>query len=451
MTIKSHLLLPKLAYKSSKLEGCHVQEAGSCLKKFKKSIILLAVVFSLFRLGLLFFSNPALEMNVDEERSFQIAENRVAGKGYVYFDTFVNQYVPTAFHSSTPVFIYEFLIRSNVSKRDWVIFINFLTAVVLGFSILYFHKLANFFLDENYSLAATILYCIFPTSIYYVGSLFYYDNIAVGLIVICTFILVKSLKRRISSFDMTIFVTSALVSISLRNQTLPIFGLMLLFYTAVLIIWNKKTQYIPLVLVTVLAMAAVNIPGLLKNYEMFGAYIINNQTGYELLQGHNPHAKGGWNSDWRKPGDPLFVYAHENIPNLDKLNEYEENRARRELAFRFIRENPLSELKLGLKKLALYFFPFNFDTKIVYNPINFLVYSSFVIMLLIKFYKFNFTGDDLLILAPVAGSILLTLVFFMGTRWRYYAESSMVIYTVVFIKSVIDFFRIRGKVLVPEQ
>lgn len=389
-------------------------------------------------------------MNVDEERSFQIAENQVAGKGYVFFDTFVNQYVPTAFHPSTPVFIYEFLIRNNISKRDWVIFFNFLTAIVLGFSILYFYKLARFFLDENYSVAATILYCIFPTSIYYVGSLFYYENIAVCLIVICSYILVKSLQQTISFLEMTIFVISAIVSISFRNQTIAVLGMMLLFYTAINL-WNKRTRYIPLVLVTVVAMIAVNIPNLLKNYEMFGAYILSNQTGYELLQGHNPHAKGGWNSDWRTPGDPLFVFAHENIPNLDMLNEYEESTARKDLALKFIRENPLAEVKLAFKKLALYFLPFNFDTRMVYNPINLLVYFSFIIILSVKFYKLNFTGNDLLILAPVAGSILLTLVFFMGTRWRYYAESSMVIYTAVLIKSAIDSFRNRGNVSVPSN
>ena len=56
------------------------------------------------------------------------------------------------------------------------------------------------------------------------------------------------------------------------------------------------------------------------------------------------------------------------------------------------------------------------------------IHFFFLVGVSLKFVRRSFTQFDAILLAPVLASLVLTLVFFMGARWRYYAEPFMVIY-----------------------
>jgi hypothetical protein len=47
------------------------------------------------------------------------------------------------------------------------------------------------------------------------------------------------------------------------------------------------------------------------------------------------------------------------------------------------------------------------------------------------------TIEKTIILIPILGSIALTLVFFMGARWRYYAEPFMIIFAFMAFQQIL--------------
>ena len=187
---------------------------------------------------------------------------------------------------------------------------------------------------------------------------------------------------------------------------------------------------------------ASHFPSLQKNKQLFGSYILSTQTGYEILQGHNPYAKGSWMGNWLLPSSELYQYSHQNIPDLDSLNQYEEGLARKKVAFNWIKENPLDEIKLSFRKLLLFFLPRNFEFlpfNQLPNPINFIFYVGFLACVMMSFFYKNRFWDieKTIILIPILGAIALTLVFFMGARWRYYAEPFMIIFAFMFLKHML--------------
>src|SRR4030095_3685658 len=112
----------------------------------KKKLLSLTFLAVIARVILLFVVNYDLKMNTDEETIYQIAVNHQNGHGYAYYHDVKKVYIPTAFHSSFPIFTYEFLLENGISKEAWVIFIYALSVITFGFSIFYFYKLALYFL-----------------------------------------------------------------------------------------------------------------------------------------------------------------------------------------------------------------------------------------------------------------------------------------------------------------
>ena len=197
---------------------------------------------------------------------------------------------------------------------------------------------------------------------------------------------------------------------------------------------DRYFNYTHLTLISVFSLILFIIshyPILKKNEQIFGVKILSTQFGFELLQGFNPTAKGSWMANWYKRDSPLYQYAKQNIKNLEALNEYEESLARRDLAIKWIVNNPKNAIKLLLRKLAIYFIPENYALlpfSKTYNPINAIVYLfffAFVVLLLLN--KISFSYNNLIILLPILGSIIISLVFFVGYRWRIYAEPFMVL------------------------
>ena len=135
--------------------------------------------------------------------------------------------------------------------------------------------------------------------------------------------------------------------------------------------------------------------------------------------------------NWTDSSNQLYKYSHSQIKNINELNELEESKARKQLGIKWIKENPIGEIKLIFRKIAIYFLPNNFE--VLYgcnflNPINLIVHVLFLCFILVKLYNRTITINELLILSPIAASIILSIVFFVGYRWRYYAEPFMIIF-----------------------
>src|ERR1044072_3765215 len=65
--------------------------------------------------------NPELKFNPDDQRNYEIAQNYLSGKGYGIYDEMVHRYRLSAFHTSSTVFLYQFLIEKHVPQKSIVI------------------------------------------------------------------------------------------------------------------------------------------------------------------------------------------------------------------------------------------------------------------------------------------------------------------------------------------
>jgi hypothetical protein len=399
-------------------------------------LYVVAVFFGIVRATLLFYNNPNLVMNFDEESNFRVAMSNHIGKGYTYNNYPSKVRKKTAFHSSFPIFTYEFLIKQKIKKKQWVVFCNLASSILLSISIVVFFKLCKYIFIPQIAFYTTLLYCIFPSILYYIGTLFWYEQIFLSVLVFIVYYLFKLIAvGKLNPLNWLILSICAVVSSLFRLHTLPII-LLLFFCTAMfLALKHQIKNTLILILLSVIVLLS-HVPSLQKNHALFGSYIISTQFGYEVLQGHNPHARGSWMGDFLKPDNILYKYAHENINSLDSLNEYDEGKARLKLSISWMSENPLNDLRLEMRKLVLFFAPFNFEFlpfHHFFNPINLIVYVGFLIFILLLVSKKIKTESwqTLILLIPIFCSIVLTLLFFMGARWRYYAEPFMIIFAVL--------------------
>jgi hypothetical protein len=135
-----------------------------------------------------------------------------------------------------------------------------------------------------------------------------------------------------------------------------------------------------------------------------------------------------WVGSWRNPNNQLYQYSHSQINNINELNELEESKARRQVAINWIIENPIDEIKLIFKKIVIYLLPKNYNRPSSLHPINLIVHVLFFCYIFMKLYNRTFKLNDLIIFSPIVASIILSIVFFVGYRWRYYAEPFIIIF-----------------------
>ena len=175
----------------------------------------------------------------------------------------------------------------------------------------------------------------------------------------------------------------------------------------------------------------LHIPALRKNASMFGEPVLSTQAGFVLMQGHNDLARGSWRGKWRDPQDPYARYSSAVIPELAQLDELQESKARQRFAIEWVRTHPLQELELVARKLAIYFLPRNYEGR--YNPINAIVHGLFLVGLMSFVARPSRIRQKVWVLSPVIASLSLSLIFYVGYRWRYYAEPFLILFGIMWL------------------
>lgn len=393
----------------------------------------MAVLFAVVRFVLLLANNPGCHLNNDETGAWAVAERYCAGLGYTMADEVTGRVRETAWYNSFTVMLYVKLQEAGIPRSAWVLFINALTAVLHGCAIPAFHRLARAVLPGGRALLALWVFALYPSVLYYIGGLFLYENITLSVLLLVLADMLRNLDgERLPRWRLLLWIATVPCVLMLRPLSLGIF-LAVFTVFAWLCAYKRDFRAALLPFSVLVLYALAHIPVLNKNERVFGERVVGTQAGFELLQGHNPAARGSWRGDWKVPGDPLYDFAHANIPGLDTLNELQESEARGDLAKRWMRENPGAEAGLALRKLAVYALPQNYEIlpgNRWHNPVNALVHLISFLMMAVLLMKRSLRAADFLLLAPVAASLFITLLFFMGARWRYYAEPFLVIYAV---------------------
>ncbi|MFH1479378.1 MAG: hypothetical protein ABIG92_06390 [Candidatus Omnitrophota bacterium] len=366
-----------------------------------KPITFLIIVLVLFRIIFISIINPNLSWPYDENRSYEIASNYNKGLDYTY------EGKKTSLQNTFLVYLYIWIQRIGISKKAWSLFVYAISLFVYAVSLICFYRMLS-----RFRFLGTLLYGIYPSLMFYIGTTILYENITTPLMVIIMYCLVKSEK---------LFIVPILILISYFFKYYFIF-----VYFGVLSVYFFITKRKIIPIISIALMLLITIPVLKKNHDMFGAYMLSTQSGLELLQGHNPLARGSFHGAFKNPNNVFYGYIRKEIPDFDDLNEYEQSIAMEDLAKDWIRKNPLAELRLIIRKLIIYFLPKNFDflpSHVQWNPINLIVHLGFLISL-IRFKK------DWLILTPVICSILMCVMLAVCYRLRYFAEPFMILYMI---------------------
>lgn len=314
--------------------------------------------------------------------------------------------------------------------------------IVFLLSVVYFFKLVQLFFD-NLTLVrlATILYIIYPSNFLFIhGLLDILENIAVPLLVIGVYKLIVLLSQREKmSFRGALGVAFLFLFASLiRPHVLMIIFAVILIYTLYWLLCRKRHQLSSVGLKVLGVMLAVtllgHVPIVVKNYQDFGKIFLSNQSGLELFQGHNEFARGSWQmAIWKthsKELKPMF----DSEPKLASYDEKQEMDFYQKQAINWVKANPAKELVLIARKTAIYFLPYNFNNLRV-NVITLLTHLGlfgFVLFSLWKRWRNQNLVAYLIVLAPILGSYILSILFFVGYRWRFYAEPFMLILAICF-------------------
>lgn len=401
----------------------------------------LAVGLVGLRLALLWHNNPGLEWNWDEVRNARIAENWLQGRGYVSFDAGRQQLRPDAFHASFPVWGYAAWFKLGLPRHYFTAAVYLLTALGGVLTGWYARRTLRWYgLPPRPATAGALLLALYPSVLWYVGAWFWYENLCLPVLIWATYQLLRLLGGRPLPLAKAALLAAAVVlSCLLRGYLLAVYGglfavLLGRSYWLGPAAWRRAA---PVAALTLALTLAAHVPVLLKNHRLFGAYVLSTQPGFELLQGHNGVSQGRFMFDWDEPGRPFGHWVQQQLPQLPALNQYQESQARARLAARWIARHPGAELRLLGHKLLAFFSPENFvanDFHTRYHPVTAVVHLAFLLSLLatlVRWRGLRFRPDDALLLLPAAVVLLLSLVFFVGYRWRLFAEPAFVLFPLI--------------------
>lgn len=402
----------------------------------KNIIIILAVL--LLKIAIILGYNNSLSLNFDEKETYTIAENIIEGKGQVIYHEACQCYLPTARRGSFNIALYQFLIENGIALNTWIFCYYCCYLSLFLVSVFCFYKICIYYGSEKYlSQIATIIYILYPSSLVYIGSSFYYENIAVSSLVIFFYYFVVNNKL---NFGLPIVFIFSVFSVLARPHCLLIF-----FSLAVIIaLYNFKISTWKSISLLVFCLTFYFSTEMYKkrNFKYIGKNITSTQTGYALLQGHNPYARGSWmNYDFNTINHPISQYLLKKEPEIFSLNEFEQDSIITKLSIEWAKSNIIKEVEITARKTAIFFLPQNFesqDSSRWYNPINLIIHLLYFCFILYVIYKRKFTYKFLLLLVPVFIILGFSILFFVGYRWRYYSEPFMIIGATYFVYYIIN-------------
>ena len=404
-----------------------------------------------------FYSNP------DDGEMAQVARNVLIGKGFVTDISFdrpkfrTDTEWQTAFRPKLNVLVhvaglkiylllhpdYNITADKNIPAPYFEALAKTIFAVknlLFIISLFYFFRLAGLFLSKNRALMATILYCVYPSIILYVGMINIFECLIMPclVIIISTHLYNRRKNKPFSFFEILFFALAIPVICFLKMQvSLIMIFLYLVMLADVILEPTRIKQYLLAYMPANIIIALFAFYTINSNYQATGRAIISNQSALNLFHGNNPFAKGSWNpivwKQYAKEIDPILE------KNKDKLSsdEFTETQFYKTWALEWIKTHPKQELLLCLRKFIIYFLPNNSNCWKI-NPITLFVHICFF-----GFICFFFIGkfrniEFLYILAPVTAILAVNLIFFVEYRWRYLADPFMVLAAFVFIDFVLN-------------
>ncbi len=379
------------------------------------------------------YAKRSIRMNDDEEQNYAIAVNFLKGNNYSIFDHEKQKYRYTAQQHSFQLFIYKYFIDKEINFDYFIFIYIFINLILFFLSIIFFYKLSLIFLNEYFSKISTLIYCFYPSIFFYIGPLFFYENLVLSMIVITSYLFLK--KNNFLNFSIIIFF--AVLSLLFRFQTIFIWLLLFAIFTFYDFSKHRNTKsFLPILFFILLAYIA-HKPILDKNYILFDNKTLTTNSGLSFFIGANEYARGSWDGTGR-------TYNQFKSKLDDSLNDLEISKIYFNAGIEWIRKNPLDYIILQFRKLAIYFLPQNYSIlpgNRIYNPINFIIHLGLFLFIINFLIKKEFSYKNLVILSPIFGSLVVSLLFFIGYRWRYYAEPFFILTAIIYFSELNKLFK----------
>ncbi|KPQ01358.1 glycosyltransferase family 39 protein [Marinobacter sp. HL-58] len=293
-----------------------------------------SVFFSLLTLGVLsriiwislVDTSPVSDTMVYLSRAMSIA----AGEGYVYPDGKPTAYWPVGY----PAFLGSVLWLAQGSLLAGKL-VNIVLYIVTAFI---FFRIARLYQKTGIGLFIIGYLSLSPNHIAY-ANLYASEPLALFFVSLVVYLLIRIVKQ--SSAKLIICAALATAFGAFVKPQIVIFpGAVLLLFALL----HRRPAHLGHLAIIALTTIVMVIPWGLRNYEHFDAVVpVSNNGGINLYIGNNPHASGG------------YKYDDEVVAPLEGLDETERDKKAKKLAIEFIRDEPVTFIKMiPLKLIALY-------------------------------------------------------------------------------------------------
>lgn len=330
------------------------------------SVILFRTVFLFLvaaGLGYSFYLGDQLRFP-DEQAYYDLAQNLANGLGYSF-----DGIKPSAWRTpGYPIFLALFIkLGATVPLLRFVNFLALAAALLVIRSILTRENVA----PEGVAVSA-LLILAYPVLFYTAGTL--YPQTVFTLLMVSMFHLIT--REKLSWLGAVLFGFVSACIIMLHPTAIFLPPLMYLWR-----ILPKNPREIYKGVISALVIIAVFSPWIIRNYQVFNAFVpLSLHGGDTLYWGNNPDTDI----------DAWYKSVTEDIgEKTEGMTEVEEDRFYKQLALRFWREQPVAALKLYLDKLVHYFnFQNKFYVQSEFSPLKavvmFVTYYPLLLCLVIR-------------------------------------------------------------------
>ena len=305
-------------------------------------------------------------------------------------------------------------------------------------SVYAFYRMSSVFVNGVHPKVCTILYALYP-------SVFIFMDITVGekmvgpMVVIFIGGLIASTGKQPNARQTLLLAALATFSCLMRPQVLLVWIILFASYTVgAAYFFLKFRQYLTgyrLVIISCLFIGLAYFPILHIHYKDFGKPFLSSEVGLGFFHGHNWYARGSWYPGiWQDHGEDEEIKRMFALADLKNMDEKQELDFYASQGWRFIRENPLKEVELIVRKTAIYLLPYNFmnhrtNVFLLFAHLGTIGFFLFSVRIRIsKSVHSKQILDYAIIVSPVVACYLITIIFFVGERWRFYAEPFMLLF-----------------------
>jgi len=427
---------------------------GLFLSKPVRALVLLALVFQgtnfVFDWKTLTFRSQFTINEVvdagDNRHYWGLAKNLLAGNGYTTpsDDTFMRKGFPTYLRSPglplfymVPLFLFchdsGYEIASSCKRELWW-FLYVCNVLLLCLGAVYFYKLGRLLTGQpTFSFLGALAYIIWPSNLvflshYFVGTT---ADVLVTPPLIWIFYVVLTNSRRFGAV-MAGLVLGYCMLTRVYLVLLPAFFLAIAFLSRQAAL-KQRLSVVALVSLIVL------LPWPVRNYLVFHEFSLSSQGGRHLWLGNNASARGSYDglmvNDFAHPERyPPLKDLNERYPGLIDMSQYDEAQASHILrgeAIDWMKKDASRLLWLLWRKLAITFYPTNFENGNKVNIITACIFLLFVPGFALHLYH-SLAGltprATLLLATPIVCMCAVTLIYYAEYRARFVMEPFMILF-----------------------